>query len=74
MSRIYLYAEAHAPKTVKEMGRYLARLVLLAKQGVEYQSVAMLKADLRIALKVITVRSNKNSPINNLNESECLNR
>ncbi len=36
MERIYFYDEAHVPsKTVKEMARYIARLVTLARQKVE---------------------------------------
>jgi hypothetical protein len=55
--RIYLYDEAYAPETVKEMGRYIARLVLLAKQPVEYFSVAKLKAELRAAFREATLRA-----------------
>jgi len=56
MERIYLYNDACAPKNVKQMARYIARLVILAKQRVEYCDVAKLKAELNAAFRVVTLR------------------
>jgi hypothetical protein len=59
MERIYLYDEAHAPETVKEMGRYIAKLVLLAKQRVEYSDVFKIKAELKSAFNECVIRTGK---------------
>jgi hypothetical protein len=56
MEKMYLYNEFHKPETVKEMGRYIARLVLLAKQHVEYSDMAQLKLELGVASRAIAMR------------------
>ena len=56
MDQICLYNDAYAPEAVKEMAAYFARLALLAKQHVEYFSVAKIKAELRAAFRAAVTR------------------